>query len=79
MNLSKFNEYEYFDYYDHEKVEKLQEKRSFQWLKLYKKLMDAKKKGDEKALDKAKEAIRQHETQDQFIKEKARATGFYWY
>lgn len=78
MDSSKFNEYEYYDYYDHDKLEKLQEKRSLQWIKLYKKMMDAREKGDEKALVKAKEDMRKHEAQNKIIKAKARATGFYW-
>lgn len=78
MDLSKFHEYEYYDYNDHNKLEKLQEKRSFQWIKLYKKIRDAKEKGDEKALAKAKEAMRKHEAQDQIIKAKANETGYYW-
>lgn len=41
-------------------------------------MMDAREKGDEEALAKAKEVMRKHETQDNIIKTKARATGFYW-
>ena len=66
-----------YEYYDHDKFEKIQEKRSYTWLKLYKKIMDAREKGDEKALAKAKEDMRNHEEQDQIIEAKARANGFY--
>ena len=44
-----------FDLYDYKKVEKLNERRSMQWLKLYGKMMDSRDKGDEKALEKARE------------------------
>ena len=79
MDLSKFNKYEYFDYYDYDKVEKLHEKRSYQWIKLYKKVSDAQEKGDEKALAKAIEAMRKHEEQDRIIKAKANQAGYFWY
>lgn len=79
MDLSKFNKYEYFDYYDYDKVEKLHERRSYQWIKLYKKIMDANEAGDQKALDKAKEAMRKHEELNHFIKTKATQAGYFWY
>jgi urate oxidase len=78
MDLNKFNKYEYFDYYDHAELEKLNEKRSKQWIRLYKKIKGAKEKGDEKAFTKAKEAMKKHEDEDSFIKAKAEETGFYW-
>lgn len=78
MDLSKFNKFEYFDYYDHGELEKLNEKRSKQWIKLYKDIIDARKKGNEKGLIKAKEAMRKHDDQDRFIKAKAEEAGFYW-
>lgn len=58
-------------------LEKLDEKRAEQWLKLYKKVMDARDEGDEKALVKAREAIRQYEEKDAIFKEKLRRNGFY--
>lgn len=74
----EFNINNDYEYYDHKKLEKLQDKRSMQWLKLYKKMMDARKKGDEKSLSKAREALMKHEEKDEIIKEKANNTGFFW-
>lgn len=79
MDLSKFNKYEYFDYYDYDRVEKLHEQRSYQWLKIQKRIMDAKEAGDEKALNKALEALRKHHALEQFIKAKAAQAGYFWY
>ena len=71
------SKYDYFDWYDHDKVEKLQEKRARQWLKIYGKIMDAKKNGDNDALTKAQEALRAHNQQDSILKRKASVAGYY--
>lgn len=38
------SKYEYFDWYDHDKVAKLNERRSREWLKIYKNLKEAREK-----------------------------------
>ena len=75
---SEYFEYEYFDWYDFNKVEKLNQKRSKQWLKLFVKLKGAKEKNDPKAMAKAREALKKHETLDKFLKQKASISGYYW-
>ena len=74
----KSNKYEYFDWYDYDKVEKLNQSRSKQWLKIYKKIMDAREKDDKSALTKAYEELSKHEKQDSILKKKAEDAGFYW-
>lgn len=74
----KFDEADYFDWYDYDAVEKFHEKQSLKWIKIYKKMMDAHDKGDEKALDKAKEDMRRHEAKTHTYKQKAQAAGYYW-
>lgn len=60
------------DWSDEEEVEKFNEKRALQWLKLYKKIMDARDQGDETAIAKAITAIRKHEAQDEVYRQKSR-------
>jgi hypothetical protein len=71
--------YDYFDWYDQDKVEKLNQSRAKQWIKLYAKLKEAKKNGEEKALIKAREAFRKHEAETRDLKAKATEAGTYWY
>lgn len=73
-----YSKYEYFDWYDYDKVEKLNKKRSKEWLKLYVKLREAKKNGDEKAFNKAQEAFRKHEAESKICKQKAEEAGYCW-
>ena len=68
-----------YDFYDYDKVEKLQEKRSRKLMRIYKKILDAREKGDTKAIEKAREALMKHEEQDQIFKEKSQQSGYYWY
>jgi hypothetical protein len=76
--LTGFGKYDYFDWWDHDKVKELNDKHSKQWIQLYKKVRDAKEKGDEKALDKARQAFRKHEEKGRKYKEKAKETYYYW-
>ncbi len=57
--------------------EKLGEKRSRQWLTLFAKLRVAEKKNDAKAIEKAKEALRKHDTQDSVLKLKGKLDAWY--
>ncbi len=66
------------DFSNSDKVEELNQKRSLQWLKLYKKMKDAKEIGDEAAFSMAKEAFRKHEATDQKLKRKAEQSGCDW-
>ncbi|MCE5318404.1 MAG: hypothetical protein LLG04_13725 [Parachlamydia sp.] len=77
-DLSGFDEADYFDWHDHDALEKLNEQHSRKWLKIYKKMMDARDKGDEKALAKAREEMQKHEEKGRKYQKKANATGFYW-
>lgn len=64
---------------DDDKIwEELNNRCSKQWLRLYKKMMDARDKGDAPALEKAKEAMRKHEEKEMILKEKARRADFDW-
>lgn len=63
---------------DDKKWEDLNNRRSKQWIKLYKTMMDARDKSDAPALAKAKEAMRKHEEKDAVLVEKARREGFDW-
>ena len=71
--------YSDYDFYDYDKVEKLQKKRSLKWLKLYKKFIDAKKRGNKKALEKTEKTLMKHELEDWVLKGKSQETGYYWY
>jgi hypothetical protein len=70
--------YDYFNWYDYEEVEKLNDKYSKQWLRLHKKRMDARDKGDEATLKKTMESIRKHEAKGQMFKQKAEEAGYCW-
>lgn len=59
------------DWYDKDEVEKFNEKRSKQWFRLYKKMMDARNNDDEIALSKAREAMQKHEKQDAIYRDMA--------
>jgi hypothetical protein len=61
---------------DNEK-EKLGEKRSRQWLTLFAKLRVAEKNNDDKAIEKAKEALRKHDTQSMVLKLKGKLDAWY--
>jgi len=71
--------YDYFDWYDYDKVEKLNQTRSSQWITIFKKLKDAKEKGDENSLTKARAALRKHEAENKILKQKAEEAGHYWF
>jgi hypothetical protein len=77
-DFREFEIYDDYDFYDHDKLEKLNEARSKQWIRIYKRMITARGKGDEKALAKAREAMRKHEEKDAILKEKARQTGYCW-
>lgn len=76
--LQKLGFHTYVDFWDYDELDKLQDKRSYQWLKLFKKIHDAREKGDEKAEEKAIAAMRKHEAIDQLLKAKANETGYFW-
>ena len=59
------------DWDDSNEVEKFNNKRSKQWFKLYKKMMEARNIDDEIALSKAREAMQKHEQQDAIYRDKA--------
>ncbi|MEI8366660.1 MAG: hypothetical protein WCF65_09625 [Parachlamydiaceae bacterium] len=71
--------YDYFDWYDYDKVEKLNQKRSKEWIKLYSKLREAKKNGDEKTFTKMRESLKKHETESKILKKKTEEAGHYWF
>jgi hypothetical protein len=75
----KLEIYDDYDFWDHDELEKLQEKRARQWLRLYKKMLDARSAGNTKALEKAVEALQKHEAQDRILKGKSQQCGYYWY
>lgn len=58
------------DFYDWDELERLQEKRAKKYIKLYSKA----KSGDQKA----KEALRKHESEEKILKTKATITGYHW-
>lgn len=58
------------DFYDWDGLERLQEKRAKKYIKLYSKA----KSGDQKA----KEALRKHESEEKILKTKATITGYHW-
>jgi len=58
------------DFYDWDELERLQEKRAKKFIKLYSKA----KEGDQKA----KEALRKHESEEKILKTKATITGYHW-
>jgi hypothetical protein len=79
MDFRKFGFYGDYDFYDYDKLEKLNKSRSNQLLKLHRKFLAARDKGNENAAKKAWEAIRKHEEIDDLLKEKAREHHYHWY
>lgn len=70
---------DYIDWYDHDRVEKFHRSRAKKWLGIFKKMANAKEKGDEVALKKARQDLVKHQRQDEVYKEKAKQSYFYWY
>ena len=70
MNFDDIFEPSAIDFYDWDALEKLRDQRRRKFMKLIVKA----NKGDEKA----KKAIRKYEAEEDILKEKATATGYYW-
>lgn len=66
------------DWYNYEEVEKLQNTRAKKYLGYVKKMIEARGKGDEKALLKAYASMSKHRRDDEAFKEKAEEAGFCW-
>lgn len=69
---------DYIDWYNDDEVEKLHEKCALQFLKLMKKLYEAKEKGDENAISKAYLALKKHNEKEKVYKRKAKEVNYYW-
>ena len=66
------------DWYNCDELKTLNEKHSKQCIQLYKKMKDARDKGDEKALSKARESMRKHQAKGQEFKQKSEDAGYCW-
>ncbi|CRX39582.1 hypothetical protein [Estrella lausannensis] len=67
-----------FEYYDHDELDKFKARRSEKYVRLVKAYSQAKTKSDEKATKKAATAILRFREEEDVIKEKCRATGYFW-
>lgn len=68
-----------YDFYDHEKVGKFKEERSEKLMRLYRRCLKAKEKGDMEAKEKIMLSIIKHKAAEEEYKKSAKEAGFYWY
>ena len=78
VDLSEFGIVSDVEFYDYERIEKLNEKRNKQKFKIHKKIISAKEKGNQKALEEALDEFRKHCEVDDVLKSKARRAGYFW-
>jgi hypothetical protein len=74
-----YREEDFLDWHDYKAVEKFNEKYSLKWLRLYKKMMEARDKKDQNALNKARDAWMKHSKKDDTYRKKSvESCGYCW-
>ena len=68
-----------YEWYDHKKVQKLYDKQSKKYISLARNFIEAKNKGNQKAMEKASKALREYNSKNEEFKEKANQHYFYWH
>lgn len=67
------------NWYNHEEIEELRRQHSKRLLDLTRRLIEARKKENPLAVEKARKAIAKHRAKGEKMKAMAEESGFYWY
>ncbi len=68
-----------YDFYDYDKMEELRDGYHKTGVDLFRRLYNAKEKGNQRAAERARKALVKHEAKGKKMKERAEEAGFYWY